>query len=202
MLKTGVQVETQDTMPQDTSELFGRRVGRRDYKSNSIRSYREGRDVRRGEYNKDVMHLHQELSSSRRVLQDEASANTPPEMLVLANVTVQTIVFTTTNDQAGDFRRKLLGLETRRREALVKTIALNGGGEFAVVDRIELNIPASAQLSGQEKCKSHYDCLSGYFCASWGTCDLCGFCEVDAWDAIDGRCPRDTCPNSGTLLIP
>ncbi len=112
-------------------------------------------------------------------------------------MTIETVVYATSNNQAGDFRRALLGLTTRRGKGLAQLIALKGGGQFATVDRIDLNIPLNAQLSGREKCSSHYDCLNGYFCASWGTCDLCGFCEVDAWDAVDGRCPIDTCPNSG-----
>jgi len=117
----------------------------------------------------------------------------------LANITVRAVVYTMTNNQAGNFRRTLLGIMSRRQQqsTLIQAIVGLGGSQFSTIDRIDLNIPANAQLTGEEKCSSHYDCLAGHFCASWGTCDACGFCEVDAWDAIDGRCPRDTCPNSG-----
>ena len=58
-------------------------------------------------------------------------------------------------------------------------------------------------------CTQHSDCAqtvedakvggSGMFCHKGGFCDTCPFCQDDAGDAIDGRCPRASCPRSGGL---
>ena len=50
-------------------------------------------------------------------------------------------------------------------------------------------------------CNEHTDCAAAYqapYCSSSNTCAPCDFCEVDADDSVNGVCPQNVCPGSGS----